>query len=427
MAGALAPADERDRVQARLVGPEDDRRLRRAGAEPRAAAPAADADRRRHPRGRARASGTAGSASCCASCTSRRGADAARPQAARPQGAGRRRARHELAELLGWNAGRFARACRRLPDSYWIAERPKGSRQCAPDRRGRSAHRRAEADRSHAEYYPERGATWSAVFATTTPGLFYRIAGGDQPGRRATSSTRASTPRATAWRSTISWSRTRAAGRCRPAASSRGWRGDRDALPATSRRPPPTPLPLPRRAQAFAVAPAVFDRNKASSRYTVIEVNARDRPALLAGSRRRSRRGSPGPFGPYRHLWRARGRRLLSDRPDGGKIDARRKRRACAHALLEGRRRGLKPAMKKGPAGCWRGPFLESGLRSAALGKRRAEAAAATASRASVASPAMTAAVGAGLGRGRRQRRGRRRRRLPDWPRRREAERSVRP
>jgi [protein-PII] uridylyltransferase len=39
-------------------------------------------------------------------------------------------------------------------------------------------------------------------------------------------------------------------------------------------------LPL-RRAEAFPVEPAVFVDNKASSRFTVIEVNARDRAALL--------------------------------------------------------------------------------------------------------------------------------------------------
>jgi [protein-PII] uridylyltransferase len=39
-------------------------------------------------------------------------------------------------------------------------------------------------------------------------------------------------------------------------------------------------LPL-RRAEAFAVQPAVFVNNRASNRYTVVEVNARDRSALL--------------------------------------------------------------------------------------------------------------------------------------------------
>ncbi len=40
--------------------------------------------------------------------------------------------------------------------------------------------------------------------------------------------------------------------------------------------------PLPRiRAEAFVINPNVLIDNRASNRYTVIEVNARDRPALL--------------------------------------------------------------------------------------------------------------------------------------------------
>jgi [protein-PII] uridylyltransferase len=41
-------------------------------------------------------------------------------------------------------------------------------------------------------------------------------------------------------------------------------------------------LPRPR-AHAFTIHPAVFIDNHASSRYTVVEVNARDRAALLSG------------------------------------------------------------------------------------------------------------------------------------------------
>jgi [protein-PII] uridylyltransferase len=41
-------------------------------------------------------------------------------------------------------------------------------------------------------------------------------------------------------------------------------------------------LPLTR-AEAFDIHPAVFIDNNASSRYTVVEVNARDRAALLSG------------------------------------------------------------------------------------------------------------------------------------------------
>src|SRR3954469_6834197 len=42
------------------------------------------------------------------------------------------------------------------------------------------------------------------------------------------------------------------------------------------------PLPQPR-AEAFNIPPAVFIDNLASSRYTVVEINARDRAALLSG------------------------------------------------------------------------------------------------------------------------------------------------
>ena len=64
-----SPADERDRPDARSPGPQDDPRLRRRGADPGAAGAADDPHRLRHPRGRARASGTAGRASCCARST----------------------------------------------------------------------------------------------------------------------------------------------------------------------------------------------------------------------------------------------------------------------------------------------------------------------------------------------------------------------
>ena len=70
--------------------------------------------------------------------------------------------------------------------------------------------------------------------------------------------------------------------RSRPAQAARGRRCSKRST-ATSRRPtgsPPRRLPL-LRAEAFAIQPAVFVDNEASSRYTVVEVNARDRAALL--------------------------------------------------------------------------------------------------------------------------------------------------
>ena len=51
----------------------------------------------------------------------------------------------------------------------------------------------------------------------------------------------------------------------------------------TSASPPPLPAGEPqRRASAFEVAPSVAIADRASTRTTVVEINARDRPALLA-------------------------------------------------------------------------------------------------------------------------------------------------
>ena len=51
----------------------------------------------------------------------------------------------------------------------------------------------------------------------------------------------------------------------------------------SSSAPPPLPGGEPqRRSSAFEVAPSVAIADRASTRTTVVEVNARDRPALLA-------------------------------------------------------------------------------------------------------------------------------------------------
>ena len=92
LAGALASADVGDRVQARPVRFQDDPRFRRGGAEPRAAAPAAAADRRRHPRGRAGRLERLEAPVARRPVRGRRGGAAARPQAARAQRADRRQA-----------------------------------------------------------------------------------------------------------------------------------------------------------------------------------------------------------------------------------------------------------------------------------------------------------------------------------------------
>ena len=134
-------------------------------------------------------------------------------------------------------------------------------------------------------------------------------------------------------------------------------------------------LPL-RRAEAFAVQPAVFIDNKASNRYTVVEVNARDRAALLSELAQALFDNGDDPLRPYRDLWRARGRRLLSDRsgrredrvarlaqaagelaPEGGGGPARRaarpprpgpRARTAARPAPRARGRGAAPGWSRG-------------------------------------------------------------------------------
>ena len=150
----------------------------RAGEEPRAAAAAADPDRRRHPRGRARAPGTAGSGSCCAPCSTRprRCCGSA---TSRKGGSERVAARQEeLADALGWKRA-ASRAHAPAPARQLLAGRAArvAGRQCPPDRRRRSAHRRCRAERRSPSPIPAIGRDpWSASTRPTEPGLFYRIA-----------------------------------------------------------------------------------------------------------------------------------------------------------------------------------------------------------------------------------------------------------
>jgi [protein-PII] uridylyltransferase len=58
----------------------------------------------------------------------------------------------------------------------------------------------------------------------------------------------------------------------------------------------------PARVRAFDVQPIVIYDNKASNRFTVVEVGARDRPALLARWPMSCSIAAGDPFGAYRHV-----------------------------------------------------------------------------------------------------------------------------
>lgn len=183
-----------------------------------------------------------------------------------------------LADVLGWDGARLAAVVDRLPDPYWIAE---------PDDVLEHNVRLMDAADGplsiDARVYPDRGATLVTIYAADHPGLFYRVAGAIHVAGGNIIDARIHTTRdgmaidnflvqdpfgrpfddagqLARLRTTIEdalANRTRLA----------------DRLVAK---------PAPRaRADAFEIHPNVLIDHAASNRFTVVEVNARDRPALL--------------------------------------------------------------------------------------------------------------------------------------------------
>ena len=185
-----------------------------------------------------------------------------------------------LAATLGWSAAAFARLKKQLPDAYWVAE--------PADVLERNAHLIAEAGdaplKIAAHAYPDRGATLVTVYAADHPGLFYRIAGAIHLAGGNIIDARIHTTRTGMALDNFliqdplgrPFDGTRQLARLE--------RGIEDALANRGRLADRLAArPLPRaRAEAFAIAPRALIDNRASNRFTVVEVNARDRPALLS-------------------------------------------------------------------------------------------------------------------------------------------------
>ncbi|MGB7408941.1 MAG: [protein-PII] uridylyltransferase [Pontixanthobacter sp.] len=168
-----------------------------------------------------------------------------------------------------------------VPDAYWIAE-PEDI--IARNLVQYSVARSRDEDLSiHCEYDEERGATLVSVIAADHPGLFYRIAGGIHLAGANIIDARIHTAR-------NGWGidnflvqdphgdpfyEERQLARIKQAIG--------DALanrvelaPRLAKRP----LPISR-SKAFPVRPRVIFDNDASNRFTVVEIHARDRSALL--------------------------------------------------------------------------------------------------------------------------------------------------
>ena len=186
-----------------------------------------------------------------------------------------------LKEALGWDEPRLAAYVHRMPESYWVAE--------APDILEANARAIDEADAAErplsiaATPDAEREATLVTVYAADHPGLFYRIsgaihvAGGNIIDARihttrdgmAVDNFLVQDPFGRPFDDPDRLTRLRIA--IEDALANRTRLADRLAA-----------KPAPRmRADAFDIEPVVLIDNKASNRFTVIEVNAHDRPALL--------------------------------------------------------------------------------------------------------------------------------------------------
>ncbi|HEY0087013.1 MAG TPA: [protein-PII] uridylyltransferase [Allosphingosinicella sp.] len=188
-----------------------------------------------------------------------------------------------LGQRLGWDESRFARFTWRLPESYWLAEPPEVIE--------RNARLMDQADRSpgappvEISVQAERGATLVSAYAKDQPGLFWRLAGAISLAGGNIIDARihtindgmaidnflvqdgAGVPFADEHQlARLEEAVLAAANGAEPAMA----RLEAKALPLT-------------RAEAFDIHPAVFIDNNASSRYTVVEINARDRAALLSG------------------------------------------------------------------------------------------------------------------------------------------------
>jgi [protein-PII] uridylyltransferase len=186
-----------------------------------------------------------------------------------------------VAELLGDQAHLIEKLESRFDDAYWIAE-PEDIIALNLQHYG-AAKQREHKLSIHAHYYAARGATLVTVMGDDHPGLFYRIAGAihlaggniidarihTNRAGKAVDNFLVQDPLGKPFREEEQLARLRRS-------IEDALAGKIELVPQLAKRP------LARtRADSFEVRPRVTFDNKASGRFTVIEVAARDRPALL--------------------------------------------------------------------------------------------------------------------------------------------------
>ncbi len=185
----------------------------------------------------------------------------------------------EVAQQLGWAEQDFAAIAERLGDAYWIAEPNHIIEQ-------NMRHIQAAGDETIAiavQPYPERGATLVTIYAADHPGLFYRIVGGIHLAGGAIIDARVHTSKDGMAIDNLLVQDIKQQPFSEPGRIERLRQSIRDALLQRKALAPKLEAkPLPGlRADAFAITPLVIFDNNASNRFTVVEVNAQDRPSLL--------------------------------------------------------------------------------------------------------------------------------------------------
>ena len=175
----------------------------------------------------------------------------------------------------------FDAYARRLPDSYWISETAEV--MAANLRLIREADAHGDQFVVRSEPGLGHGTTLVTVYAPDHPGIFYRIAGGISLGGANIVGARIYTTRDGMAVDNLLVQDPLGDPFDDPDRLRRMETAIRDALMGRVKladRLRARPLPR-RRQEAFRIVPQIFIDNRASNRFTVVEVNALDRPALL--------------------------------------------------------------------------------------------------------------------------------------------------
>jgi len=190
-----------------------------------------------------------------------------------------------LRATLGWDEAEFERYTRRFADSYWIAETPEAlaGNAALVARADAGAHPLPATLAIATLVDPASGTTLVSIYAADHPGLFYRIAGAISLAGANILDARIHTTRD--GQAVDNFVIADPLGRpfAESAQLARLKRSIEDVLTGKIRladRLAARPLAR-RRAEVFKVEPNIIVDNKASNRYTVVEVGAADRPALL--------------------------------------------------------------------------------------------------------------------------------------------------